>query len=162
MRDAVLARELHSGEDSAGLGAHEERVPRQSIGAERLAHEGASTGRENHRARPNGPSPAVARDARGASDFAVRSQKQMQRRTVVEQAHAEFQKPSAHDLHVIGAAQSSTIEDSSIVAGKCVTPFGQSAELHMGLVDHSLDPVGARQPEASRKSALDHRSAGRP
>ena len=86
----------------------------------------------------------------------------MQRRAVVEQAYAEFQKSSAHDLHVIGAAQSSTIDDSTIVAGKRVTPFRQPAELHMGLVDHSLDPVGARQPEASRKAPLDHRSAGRP
>ena len=32
----------------------------------------------------------------------------------------------------------------------------------MRLVDHTLDPIGAREPEASRKAALDHRGAGQP
>ena len=86
----------------------------------------------------------------------------MLRRTVIQEPHAEFQKSPAQNLHVIGPAQSSTIDDPTIVAGERVTPFRQPAELHMRLVDHSLDPVGARQPEASRKAPLDHRSPGRP
>jgi hypothetical protein len=32
----------------------------------------------------------------------------------------------------------------------------------MRLVDHSLDPIGARQSEASRKAALDYGGAGWP
>src|SRR5208337_4076541 len=66
VRDAVLARQLHSGENRARFSPHEEAVPGEAIGAERLAHESAAARRNDDRARSHGPGHSIAGDAGGA------------------------------------------------------------------------------------------------
>jgi hypothetical protein len=80
---------------------------------------------------------------------------------VIHEPHPKLQEPTTEDLHIIGATQRAAISDATIVSGKGVTPFSQPAELHMRLVKHALDPIGPREPEASREPALDHCGARR-
>ena len=94
-------------------------------------------------------------------DIAIRSQQEMQRRTVIQQPNPKLQEPTAENLHVIGTAESAAIDDASVVASKGVTPFSQPAELHMCLVDHALDPIDLCKPETSREPTLDDRGARR-
>ena len=59
VRDAVLPGQLHSGENRARFSTHEESVPGEAIGAERLAHESAAAGCDDDRTRKHGPGPSI-------------------------------------------------------------------------------------------------------
>lgn len=71
---------------------------------------------------------------------------------MIEYLYAELLQPTAQDLHVVGASERAAIDLAPIIARKAISPVRQAKEIAIGLVQHAIDTIDARESHAHRKT----------